>query len=344
MTGPGSPLPDRGRAHGGTVIQAAFRSRPSDFVVDEILGFEPDESGEHDLLRIEKTGANTQWVARRLAAHAGVRPVDVGYAGLKDRHAVTTQWFSVRRPNRDGTDWSGFEAAGVRILEVAQHGRKLRPGSHAANAFRIVLRGSGIAAREPEFRACAEAVSAYGVPNYFGPQRFGRDGRNVELAAMLFAGKRLRRSERGYAISTARSLIFNAILDRRVRDRTWNRLISGDRANLDGTNSVFAVDEVTEELAGRCSAFDIHPTGTLWGDGAPLSNGAAAEIETAVARSHSAFADGLVANDVKAASRALRMRVDDFCIDAADDVVSLSFVLRAGGYATSVIREFAAVD
>lgn len=344
MTVRGTPLPDWARAHGEPLVEAAIRTRPSDFIVDEWLGFEPAGTGEHDLLRIEKTDANTHWVAGRLAAHAGVRPVDVGYAGLKDRHAVTTQWFSVRRPNRDGTDWSGFEAGGVRVLETLRHDRKLRPASHAANAFRIALRGSGFAAMEKELQARAELIAARGVPNYFGPQRFGRQGRNVALAKSLADGKRLRRNERSYAISTARSLIFNAILERRVRDDSWNRLVAGDRANLDGTNSVFDVDDVTEELAARCSSFDIHPTGTLWGEGAPLTHMEAARLEREVAGVYADFAGGLVANDVKAASRALRMRVDDFSIEVADDVVRLSFVLRAGAYATSVIRELAVMD
>lgn len=341
MSASGGALPDWAHAHGDPVVDAQIRRQPSDFIVEEQLGFEPAGAGEHDLLRVEKTDANTNWVARRLASQAGVKSVDVGYAGLKDRRAVTTQWFSVRRPNRDGTDWSGLEAAGVKILETRRHDRKLRPGSHAGNAFRIALRGTGFAAREAELQARAVSISALGVPNYFGPQRFGREGRNVALARSLFAGKRLRRSERSYAISTARSLIFNAILDRRVRDESWNRLVAGDRANLDGTNSVFDVDEVTEELAERCSAFDIHPTGTLWGEGAPLTNSEAAKIETRVAGEYADLADGLVANDVRAASRALRMRVDDLSIEVSDDAVWLSFALPAGAYATSVIREFA---
>lgn len=344
MTRQGSPLPDWARAHGGSVIDGAIRSRPSDFIVDEMLGFEPAGAGEHDLLRIEKTNANTEWVARRLAAYAGVKPVDVGYAGLKDRHAVTTQWFSVRRPNRDGTAWSGFEADGVRILDVFRHDRKLRRGSHAANSFRIALRGAGFAAKEAELRARVESISALGVPNYFGPQRFGRQGRNVELAIRMAEGTRLRRNERSYAISTARSLIFNAILDRRVRDRSWNRLLAGDRANLEGTNSVFDVDEITDELEARCSAFDIHPTATLWGSGAPLTAGIAATLESEVASGYTDLVDSLRANDVRAASRALRMHVIDLSLQVDDDVVWLEFRLPGGAYATSVIRELALSD
>jgi tRNA pseudouridine13 synthase len=341
MTLPGGPLPDWARAHGGPVIEAQIRSQPADFVVDEQLGFDPAGTGEHDLLRVEKTAANTQWVARRLAAHAGVKSVDVGYAGLKDRHAVTTQWFSVRRPNRDGTDWSDFQAQGVRILASRRHDRKLRPGSHAANRFRIALRGAGFGAKAAHLEQRLASIAAHGVPNYFGPQRFGRNGRNVKLAKDLFAGGRLRRSDRSYALSAARSLIFNAILDRRVRDGTWNRLLAGDRANLEGSNSVFDVDEPGDALSDRCSALDIHPSGTLWGDAAPLTRVAAARLETEVAAEYEELASGLAASGVKAASRSLRARVDALSMEVADDVVRLSFVLRAGAYATAVIRELA---
>ena len=263
-------IPDWARAHGEPVCAANIRTAPQDFVVDELLGFDPDGDGEHDFLVIRKTNANTAWVARQLARHAGIPAKDVGYCGLKDRHAVTTQAFTVRRPDREGTDWDSFAAEGVAIIDSSRHGRKLRRGSHAANRFKITLRGDEVAANAEALKDRVAVIGAGGVPNYFGEQRFGHDGGNIELAYEVLAGKRVKRDTRSIAISAARSFLFNHILDARVRDGSWNQLLDGERANLDGSGSVFDVTTVDDELRERCEQLDLHPTATLWGDGAPL--------------------------------------------------------------------------
>ncbi|MFQ5610281.1 MAG: tRNA pseudouridine(13) synthase TruD, partial [Woeseiaceae bacterium] len=219
------------------MCSAIIRTQASDFIVDEVLGFSPDGEGEHDFLVIRKTGANTAWVARQLAHYAGIPARDVGYGGLKDRHAITTQAFTVRRPGRAAPDWSRFVASGVEIRAIARHGRKLRRGAHKGNRFRIRLRGKEL---EHHSKAISERIAVIrelGIPNYFGEQRFGHGGRNLELARSMFAGKRLKRDKRSIAISAARSYIFNRTLDARVRDGSWNSLRAGDLANLDGTGS-----------------------------------------------------------------------------------------------------------
>lgn len=332
---------DAPRALGGPVLKATIRNQAQDFQVSEELGFDLSGDGEHDFLWIRKTGANTEWVARQLARHAGVQSRDVGYAGMKDRHAVTKQWFSVRRPNRDGTDWSALAAEGVEVLDVGRNARKLRRGAHAANHFRIALRGDAINQHVNDVQTRAAEISAHGIPNYFGEQRFGRNGQNLVLAEQMFAGKRLRRESRGHALSAARSCIFNAILSRRVAGKNWNRLLPGDLANLDGSGSVFPIDDVSDELQLRCREQDIHASATLWGDGAPLVAGAAALIENSVAAEFSTLADGLCKARVDAASRALRARVADLVVQLDDGAIWLEFRLSRGAYATAVLREIA---
>ena len=325
------------RAHGEPLLSARIRTSPADFQVSEILGFDPDGEGEHNFLLIEKTGANTAWVARQLARHAGVRVADVGYAGLKDRHAVTTQWFSV--PRR-GTDWQAFESEGVRIMEHRPHGRKLRRGSHRANRFRIALRSQEIRGHEADIESRLAKIASDGVPNYFGEQRFGRDGNNLDLAARLFAGERMKRERRSLAVSAARSFLFNEILGARVGDGSWNRILPGELANLDGSGSVFAVEQLDEELEQRCRDLDIHPTASLYGKGL-AAGGEVAALEAEALAEHAAFTEGLEKLGAKRSQRSLRLRVAELAWQTEEDALWVEFELPSGGYATSVLREIA---
>jgi tRNA pseudouridine13 synthase len=309
-----------------------------DFQVTELLGFEPQGDGEHDFLWIEKEGQNTVWVAGLLAKFAGIREADVGFAGLKDRRAVTCQWFSVRRPGGAKPDWNGFCAEGVRILETARHGRKLRRGAHRANRFRIVLRD--LPGHAPALAAKLTLMREQGVPNYFGEQRFGHEGRNLRLAEKLFAGRRLPRNQRSMALSAARSYLFNLLLEQRVCDGTWNRLLPGDLANLDGSGSVFAVDTVDDELEARADQLDLHPTGPLWGDGGTQVSGDMASLEQSVIERHAELARGLESQRVEQSRRALRMRATELTWHAPDErTLSLEFTLGRGSFATALLRE-----
>ena len=292
----------------------------------EKLGWEFSGDGEHDYLWIEKTGANTEWVSRQLARYAGIPARDVGYAGLKDRHAVTRQWFSVPRWN--APDWSGLELEGVDILDIGRHAKKLRKGAHRGNEFVIVLRGDGLAPHAAAIEQRVQAVREQGVPNYFGEQRFGRDATNLRLADQWAAGRRLQRHSRSLAISTVRSLLFNNYLDERVRDGTWNRLLAGDTASLEGSGSVFSVDSIDAELERRCSEMDVHPAGELAG-------------ANSVHPAKQGWIDALAKARVAPAWRSLRSRVINLSATISDETVSLTFSLGRGSFATSVLREIA---
>lgn len=332
-------LPEWARAHGAPLFGASIRDRPSDFQVTEQLGFEPSDSGGHDFLWVEEVAANTDWVARQLARHAGVRGSDVGYAGMKDRHAVTRQWFSV--PRRGETDWSTFAPSGVTILDRRRHDRKLRRGAHDANSFRIALRTAKAGALQPRIEERLANVAARGVPNYFGPQRFGREGGNLELARRLFAGARLRRDKRSIAISAARSFLFNEILSARVTDGSWERILPGERANLDGSGSVFRADVIDETIERRAAEMDIHPTATLWGLRSEIARNAIESLERNATEPHTDLRSGLERLGAKAGHRALRLRVADLSWAFEDDALWLEFRLTAGGFATAVLREIA---
>ncbi len=332
-------LPDWPRAHGMPSSTAEIRTSNSDFQVTEQLGYELSGEGEHLYLLIEKNGANTNWVARQLAAYSGLRAADISYSGLKDRNAVTRQWFSIHSQRKNQIDWSGFSADGVNIVEQIRHSRKLRRGAHTGNHFRICLRKIGD--DHSHIDQQLKTIAVLGVPNYFGEQRFGHGCSNLQSAAELFAGKRLAKPVRSLALSAARSFLFNDIVAARVLAGTWNQLLPGDCANLDGSGSIFKVTGVDDVLRRRCAEMDIHPSACMWGRGELLSDQQVAAVERSVVAQHQNLADGLVAKGVDMSRRAVRLALRDFSWEFVDEAVWLQFFLVRGSFATSVLREIA---
>ena len=325
-------------AYGGPATAAVLRAEAADFCVEEVLGFEPSGTGEHAFLWIEKSGANTEWVAQQLADAAGVATMAIGFAGLKDRHAVTRQAFTVHMPGRTDPDWRALAIVGVRVLVATRHERKLKRGAHRGNRFRIRLRD--VHGEHAAVEAKLAVIRAHGVPNYFGEQRFGRDGGNLALAEALFAGKRMPRVQRGFALSAARSELFNAVLAARVADASWDRALDGEVFMLDGSHAIFGPEPCDEDLAKRIAALDIHPTGPLWGDGELRVTSAVRELEKATVAGHASLAHGLERNGLGQERRALRLRVGDLVHRwETHDRLVLDFHFGAGAFATTVLRE-----
>jgi tRNA pseudouridine13 synthase len=325
-------------------LAGTIRSIAEDFEVQEELGFSPDGAGQHLLLKIRKRDANTEWVARAIARHARVRPSDVGFAGLKDRHAVAVQWFSVPGGREAGTaSWLEFRHPEFTVLEAHAHGRKLRRGALAGNRFRIrvrALRGDRAA-----LDARLAQIRAQGVPNYFGPQRFGRDAANLQaLAYWALDGRALRgRAERSFTLSAGRSVVFNAVLAQRVQDASWDRLLDGEIVNLDGSGSVFRIETPPPDIGERCAALDVHPTGPLWGRGDLRPSLAAAALENKVSAAFAAVTTALEAAGLQQERRALRLKVEALAADLDEDL-ELTFRLGSGAFATAVLRELVDAD
>lgn len=325
-------------AFGGPPLRGTLRTTPEDFFVDEDLGFAPDGAGEHVFVRVEKRGANTDFVAKELARFAGVRPDAVSYAGLKDRHAVTRQTFSIHLPGKSVPDWAALAHAEFHILESARHSRKLHRGALKGNRFRIVVRG--VEGDHDAAEKIVELIRAQGVPNYFGEQRFGRESANIERAKAMFAGRRVQRHERSLFLSAARSHLFNAVLAARVEQGDWNRPLDGDVFMLAGTHSIFGPEPLTPELLARCASGDIDPTGPMWGTGDLRSSGAVAELENSVAVANSELAAGLASNGLRQERRSLVLRPREPTMQWHPDAgIELSFYLNSGAYATVLLRE-----
>ena len=332
------------RALGAAVLQARIRSTAEDFRVEELPGFEPSGSGEHLLLTIEKRGMNTAFVARRLAEWAGVGDVAIGYAGLKDRHAVTLQRFSVHLPRRVAPELSTLEldAGGERlhVVDHCWHAKKLPRGALAGNRFVLVLRD--VVGDRAAIDQRLGAIALRGVPNYFGEQRFGRGGDNVGHALQMFSGRRVGREQRGLLLSAARSALFNQVLAARVSDGCWDAPLDGEVWMLDGSRSVFGPQPMDDTLSSRLAQFDIHPTGPLWGRGELRTTGAVAALECdALADGTSVrLRDGLERAGLKQERRALRLRPTDLEWRwPTDDSLEVAFSLPPGTYATVVLAE-----
>ena len=337
-----SGVPAWPHAHGGPPLIGALRTTPEDFIVEELPSVAPDDGGEHDWLWVRKQGANTAWLAGELARFAGVSERDVGYAGRKDRHALTTQAFTVHLPGRASPEWSQLSIPGVTVLSQRRHSRKLKRGALRGNRFELRVRvtdGDRAALDDRVGR-----LQRYGVPNYFGEQRFGRDGVNVERAAALFAGQRMRRSEREMLISAARSAVFNAVLSQRVRDGSWDRGLPGEVWSLAGSRSWFGPDVDDDDLEHRRKIGDIHPSGPLWGRGELPTADAALAVERAAVAPYQTLCEGLASVGLAQDRRALRLMPEALIATWLDpETLGLAFTLPPGTYATVVVRELVAV-
>jgi len=315
---------------------------PEDFVVDEVATDEPSGAGEHLWIRIRKRGRTTQDVVEALARAARVHPRDVGTAGMKDKHAVTTQWFSVPRGNSDPDTWQLPE--GVEILQHALHEKKLRTGRLSGNRFRIRLvdvPAGGLA----RANAIVARLREVGLPNYFGAQRFGHGGGNLARALAWLGTDPRRSGKRGrfYAKlypSVVQSEVFNRYLTAR-REVGFDRLIEGEVVRLEGSGSVFVVDDPETE-APRLARRDIHLTGPLPGPKMRAARGPALELEEEAARLSGVTAEthaGL-ARWVDGTRRDLLVWPADLEVSEPEPgVLALAFFLPAGSYATQLSRE-----
>lgn len=324
--------------HGEPGVSALLRSEPEDFQVVEQLGFEPDGEGEHQFLYIRKRGENTDWVARQLAHFCRISPRDVSYAGKKDRHAVTEQWFSVHLPGHKATlNWDLFGGDTIQVLRAERHSRKLRLGSLKGNRFVLRLRevsdGEELMARFDYLRS--------GVPNYFGEQRFGHHYGNIEKGLALIAGrfKERQRHKKGLYISAVRSWLFNCLLSERIDRGLWQQILEGDVLMIDGSQSCFLYDG-DRSIDRRLADGELHLTGPLWGRGELMTQGATRQFEQSALAEFGEVCGQLAALGLNQERRSLRLTPTELAIEPeSDGQWRLAFELPSGAFATSVLRE-----
>lgn len=320
--------------------QAKFKSAPADFIVEEILDWQFSGEGEHLFLWVEKTNSNTQWVARQLAKFYQVPVRDVGYAGLKDRQAITRQYFSIRLPKLDALTFPQHED--FQVLHHHWHHKKLKRGFHQGNRFSITLQDAHFDATN--LATQIEFIKTHGMPNLFDSQRFGHDNANLQALLDWQTGVRIprKRDDISLLLSALRSLGFNAILAERIKQQNWFTGLAGDVMQLDGSGSVFNCEEIDETISSRLQSFDIHPTGCLLGEGELGTSDLAKQLEiTKIENYLIDFKDVLSKNRVAMGRRPLRVKVADLTLKIEpNNRLQFDFQLPTGSYASALLKQF----
>jgi tRNA pseudouridine13 synthase len=323
-----------------------LRRVPEDFRVDEVPAYLPSGTGPHLYLRVEKRGRTTRDALRALARALGVPERDAGYAGMKDRDAVATQWLSF--PVSRDPDPAGLAETGLRVLEVSRHGNKLRPGHVRANRFSIAVRGGDL----ERARACAAALGARGLPNFFGPQRFGVEGRNAEVGRALVRGEptpEARRAGRDrflrrLSLSAYQALLFNRWLAERIADGLFAAALRGDVLKKLDTGGLFTCDDPAVD-GPRVERFEVSPAGPMFGHRLrPAEHEALAREERLLAAEGIALSDfARGGGEAEGTRRAARLPAA-IALEPLEDGYRASFELPKGSFATVLLRELTKVE
>lgn len=330
--------------HGKPLSNGLYKQSDADFVVKEDLGYSLDGEGEHIFVHVQKQNCNTVFVAEQLAKFAGISAKLVGYAGLKDRNAITEQWFGLHIPGKFTPDFSTFELEGCKILHVTRHSKKLRIGNLKGNSFTLLLRNIDNRADVEQRLAL---IQASGVANYFGEQRFGKENNNIEQA-MLWAKGEIKvkdRKKRSFYLSAARSAIFNGIVSERIKQNTARIVLNGDILQLADRGSWFiAQHDELNSLQQRVNDAELNITAPMLGDNGPQTTDDALSFEQHYVDQHwTDFLTLFRQERLETARRAMLLRPKDInWIWIDDTTLQLDFWLPAGSYATAVLRELIA--
>lgn len=331
--------------HGGPLGRAGFKTQPEDFLVEELLGFEPSGEGEHCLLWVEKRNLDSNAAGARLADALGLRRRLVSHCGLKDRHAVTRQWFSLHMPGQPSPEPAALDSEDLRVLRVTRNTRKLRRGIHQGNRFTIRLRHPDFDAARAEERW--RLIATLGAPNFFGSQRFGNEGRNVEKALAMFRGDFTPgdRLLRGLLLSAVRSHLFNAVVAERLARGLWDQALAGEVYGFPDNGTLLLIENQRGDEVRRFTDGKVEITAPLWGCGDLHSAGEVRELEQEVMARFPELTAGLEVAGLRQERRVMRLRptIPEFQVLEGGDL-QLSFDLPRGTYATTLLRELAVLN
>lgn len=314
--------------YGKPTSDVDFKTQPTDFVVEEVLGFQPCGEGEHLFLYLQTDDQNTKYTVKLLTRYFGVTQRLVSYSGLKDRRGLTRQWFSIHLPGQNiDVDASVLAEQGITLIQQSRHNRKLRIGTHKSNRFRILLRN---ASNPDEITQRLTEIAQLGVPNYFGAQRFGHGASNIEEALHWLEKQQLphQRDLRSRVLSTLRSWSFNGYLASRVEHNSWNQWQSNDPIMLSGSQSFFKQEQWDDTLQQRLNSGDIHLGG--WLPGIDIQGPGPDKLPILLQQAA-----------IKASPRPMRLLPLNLTYEWCENTITISFELPTGTFATTVLREVA---
>ncbi|WP_040523685.1 tRNA pseudouridine(13) synthase TruD [Aliiglaciecola lipolytica] len=319
-----------------------IKSCYADFIVREELGYELTGEGEHIHLWVQKEGLNTAFVAEQIAKFCQLPLRAISYAGRKDKHAQTQQWFGVHAPGKQSFAWQNMQLEGLTILASKRHNKKLRVGALKGNRFELVVRD----VTEPQqLSARLEFIKQHGVPNYYGAQRFGesrhhQSGGNLTLAQCMLNGEVIRnRNKRSMAISALRSWLFNEFIHQRIKRDIYANPMPGEVCILTGSNSFFIAQKIDPETHTRLAKNDIVLSAPMWGSGELASIDAVREFEQDIAACHTNVCNLLESLGLKQERRSISVKPTGLEWQIHENTLNIQFSLPAGCFATSVLRE-----
>jgi len=328
--------------YGVAEIKGVIKSTAADFKVEEVLGFEPSGEGEHLFLYIEKTGLSTHELIDQVAEDFKLKPRDIGYSGLKDKHAITRQWLSLHLAGQMQS-MKLPETSAYKILRQGWHARKLKTGSHRSNRFEVLVRSVDHFGDVPQQQV--NAIREKGMANYFGQQRFGRSDDNVSRALQIFRNARktrkLSRTRKGIYLSALRSELFNQIVSSRIEQDLWLEPIDGDVFMLSGSQSIFQ-ETISDEILERYRQFDLSSTASLLGEGETRLRAEALAIERQVLEKNVETTECLLRLKAKQQMRPTRIRVAALEVDyqSKDAAIRITAELPRGSYFTTLLSHF----
>jgi tRNA pseudouridine13 synthase len=325
-------------------IGGAIKQSPDDFRVTEQPLYEPDGEGQHLYVRLRRRGMTTEAVSTRLQEHANVDDVAIGYAGKKDKNAVATQTFSVDLPGRAAEPVvDAIEAdEQLTLVEHAWHRNKLQRGHLIGNAFEVVIRDVDASDPQSKARDIIDRLQGHGLPNYYGPQRFGADQGNARRGLNLIRGEHLGapRWKRQLFKNAYQSALFNRWLTARIDRGDFDTLLAGDIAKKTDTGGLFTVEDLEQEKP-RYERGDITYTGPMYGGDLWWASDDAAEHERQILDASDTTADDLGQAGLAGSRRRARIVLDHVSVEPTDppDSLRLQFTLPKGAYATILLRE-----
>ena len=325
---------------GQPLASGILKFSEDDFTVSEDLGYTLDGEGEHLFIRVKKRGYNTQFIAEQLAHFAKISAKSVSYAGLKDKHAVTEQWFCLHVPGKSDIDFSSFQLDGCQILQIERHRRKLRIGNLQGNHFKLILRQID---NQADVESRLQHIVEAGAINYFGSQRFGLNGNNLIQAERWAKGEITvrERKKRSFYLSSVRSFLFNIIASKRISMQLEQKVLLGDALQLAGRGSWFvAKDDELMQLQMRVDNHELMITAPLPGGNALGSQNDALQFEQEQLYEYDQFINLLNQERLESSRRAILVKPQEFSWQWQDkQTLSLQFALPAGSFATSIVRE-----